>query len=113
MLHEKLHVPDKTNWQIRFARIEIDVTVKLPVGNIKDFRYVVMWMFKQIYKELKELTSSCHQTITGTANSKSLTSKKSKVVEATKASDKPKPPRTTCTMCGRFNREKSACPEIC
>ena len=111
LLHEKLHVPDKTNWQIRFARIETEVNVKLPVGNIKDFRYVLMWMFKSIYKELKELTSSCHLIILGTANSKSLTSKKSKVVEATKASDKPTPPRTTCTMCGRFYHEKSACPE--
>ena len=47
----------------------------------------------------------------GTANSKSLDSKKSKVVEAKKAGDKPKPKPTTCTMCGRFYYEKSACPE--
>ena len=111
LLHEKLHVPDKTNWQIRFARIETDLNVKLPVKNIKDFHYVLMWMFKQLYKELKELTSSLHLIITGTANSKSLDSKKSKVVEATKAVDKPKPPRITCTMCGRFYHEKSVCPE--
>ena len=72
---------------------------------------MLMWMFKQIYKELKELKTSCHLIITGTANSKSIDSKKSKVVEGTKASDKPKPPRITCTMCGRFYHEKSACPE--
>ena len=49
LLHEKLHVPDKTNWQIRFAKIETEVNVKMPVGNIKDFRYVLMWMFEQLY----------------------------------------------------------------
>ena len=88
-LHEKLHVPDKTNWQIRFAKIETGVNVKLPVGNIKDYRYVLMWMFQQVYKEFKEWTTSFHMILIGTANSKSLDSKKSKAVEATKAGDKP------------------------
>ena len=87
------------------------MNVKLPVGNIKDFQYVLMWMFKQVYKEFKESTTSFHIILIGTANSKSLDSKKSKVVEATKAGDKPKPTPTTCTMCGRFYHEKSACPE--
>ena len=111
LLQEKLNVPDKTNWQIRFAKIETEVNVKLPVGNIKDFRYVLMWMFKQLYKKYKDWTTSFHMIMTGTANSKSLDSKKSKVVEAKKAGDKPKPPLTACTMCGRFYHEKSACPE--
>ena len=106
LLHEKLHVPDKNNLQIRFAKIETEVNVKLPVGNIKDFQYVLMWMFKQVYKEFKELTTSFHIILIGTANSKSLDSKKSEVVEATRASDRPKPTPTTCTM-----YEKSACPE--
>ena len=61
-----------------------------------------MWMFKQVYKEYKEWTTSFHMILTGAANSKSLGSKKSKVVEVTKAVDKPKPTPTTCTMCGRF-----------
>ena len=111
LLREKLNVPDKTNWQMRFSKIEPEVNVKLPVSNIKDFRYVLMWMFKQLYKEYKEWTTSLHMVMTGTANSKSLDSKKSKVVEAKKAGDKPKPPLTTCTMCGRFYHEKDVCPE--
>ena len=52
-----------------------------------------------------------NKALIGTANSKTLDSKKSKVVEATKASDKPKHPRTACIMCRRFYHEKSACPE--
>ena len=111
LLHEKLDVPDKTNWQIRFQTIESVCNVKLPVGTIKDFRYVLMWMFKQIYEEIKEWTESFHMVLTGTANSKSIDSKKSKLVEAAKTSDKCKPPRTTCTMCGRFYHEKKVCPE--
>ena len=67
------------------------MNVKLPVGNIKDFRYVLMWMFTQVYKEFKEWTPSFHMILIGTANSKSLDLKKSKVVEAKKAGDKPKP----------------------
>ena len=62
LLYEKLHVPDKTNWQIRVAKIESELNVKLPVGNIKEFRYVLMWMFKQVYKEFKEWTTSFQWT---------------------------------------------------
>ena len=70
-----------------------------------------MCMFEQLYKEFKEWTTSFHMILIGTANSKSLDSKKSKVVEAKKAGDKPKLKPTTCTMCGRFYHEKNACPE--
>ena len=38
LLHEKLHVPDKTNWQIHFQKIDTIGNVKLPVATIKDFR---------------------------------------------------------------------------
>ena len=94
--------------RIRFQKIESVCNVKLPVGTIKDFLYVLMWMFKQIYKEFKEWATSFHMVLTGTENSKSIDSKKSKLVEVAKTS---KPPRTTCTMCGRFYHEKSVCSE--
>ena len=78
LLYEKLHVPDKTNWQIRVAKIESELNVKLPVGNIKDFRYVLMWMFKQVYKEFKEWTTSFHMILIGTAYSKFSTRRSQK-----------------------------------
>ena len=62
---------------------------------------MLIWMDK----EFKEWTTSFHMALIGTANSKTLDSKKTKVVEATKASDKPKHPRTTCIMCRSFYYE--------
>ena len=59
---------------------------------------MLIWMDK----EFKEWTTSFHMALIGTANSKTLDSKKTKV---TKASDKPKHPRTTCIMCRRFYYE--------
>ena len=59
LLHEKLHVPDKTNWQIRFAKIETEVNVKLPVGNIKDFRYVLKdFLTNRIVLEARSILSA-------------------------------------------------------
>ena len=74
------------------------------------FLELLVDLFKHPH-EFNEWTTSFHMILIGTANSKSLDSKKLKVVEAKKAGDKPKPPFTTCTMCGRFYHEKSACPE--
>ena len=44
----KLNVPDKTNWTIRGKTVEGSCDVKIPLGNIEDFRFAFLCMFLQV-----------------------------------------------------------------
>ena len=79
LLYKKLNVPDKTNWTIHFSKTtEGSWNVKLSLGNIEDSRSVLMCMLRQVYRDIKEFTTSFMLIVSGTANSKSIDSKKSK-----------------------------------
>ena len=110
LLHDKLHTPDKTNWTIRFLKAQSECSVTLPLCTIVDFRFVLMITFRNLYRDLKEIQFSLHLSITGTANSKVVDSKKTQKVEPhpNRASDN----KPTCTVCGRFYHDKDKCPEL-
>ena len=61
--------------------IEGSCDVKLPLGSIEDFRFVLMCMLRQVHRDIKEFTTSFMLIVSGTANSKSIDSKKSKQEE--------------------------------
>ena len=79
LLYKELNVPDKTNRTIHFSKTtEGSWNVKLSLGNIEDSRSVLMCMLRQVYRDIKEFTTSFMLIVSGTANSKSIDSKKSK-----------------------------------
>ena len=111
LLHDKLQIPDKTNWTIRFLKAQSECSVTLPLQTIVDFRFVLMVTFRNLYRDVKELQLSLHLRITGTANSKVIDGKKMQKSEThnNHASDNK---NITCTMCGRFYHEEEKCPEV-
>ena len=69
-----------------------------------------MLTFRNLYKDVKEFHLNLHLQIVGSANSKTLDSKKTPKLEAqpSRASES----KSTCTMCGRFFHNKDKCPEV-
>ena len=54
ILMNKINVLDGINWQQRFEEMEGSCDVRLPVGNIEDSRFVLMYMLRQVHMEHNE-----------------------------------------------------------
>ena len=76
--------------------------------NIKDFCFVLMCMFRQVYCDNKEFTTSFMVIVSGTANSKSIESKQGELAKKEKS-------RYSLTSlwitCGRLAHDRGPCPD--
>ena len=83
---------------------------KINVLDGINFRFVLMYMLRQVHKEHNKQTTSFNIIIMGTAKSKTTNAKKSKQEESKHECETHAAP-PTCTMCGMFYHERTVCSQ--
>ena len=79
---EKLNDAEHINWTASFHKILGKLNMTFPVENIREFRFVLINMFKAIRQDIKEMQTVLHLTLSG--NPRTRTSEPTKREKAPK-----------------------------
>ena len=106
ILLEKINDPEKIDWHPRFYKTLAKCDIALPLVDLVDFRYVLMYTFQGAYTEIANLKSSLRLIISGSPHSRITDIRRGEK----KGGYQSKPAQSLCTVCGKFSHDSKACP---